>query len=88
MPHIQPPAPGAGLWRVLIFDPTDPTDPRWLLAVIAPGDVRPAAPGAPRGEEPAVMAWLRLRHSLGPNTHLAPMPGALCWRVDEGGLAR
>lgn len=31
---------GTGPWRVLILD-RDPTDPKWVLATITPGDVRP-----------------------------------------------
>ena len=29
-----------GPWQLLILD-RDPTDPKWLVATIAPGDVRP-----------------------------------------------
>jgi hypothetical protein len=36
----DPTTTGTGLWRVLILD-RDPTDPKWVLASIAPGDVRP-----------------------------------------------
>jgi hypothetical protein len=39
MPN-DPTTTGNGPWRLLICD-RDPTDPKWLLATIAPGDVRP-----------------------------------------------
>lgn len=45
MPHDST-TTGRGLWRILVLD-RDHSDPKWLLATIAPGDVRPATgPGA------------------------------------------
>ena len=45
MPHDST-TTGRGPWRLLVLD-RDHTDPKWLLATIAPGDVRPATgPGA------------------------------------------
>ena len=72
----------SGPWMVLIHDPGDGDDPKWLLAVIAgPADVRPAGPG----EEPddLAAAWLRARNGGGPH-RLIPMPHAQCWRIDDG----
>ena len=85
MEPIIPALPGTnGPWRILILD-RDPADPKWILATVAtPGDVRPARPGAAVDEVTA--AWVasaaRLFHPV-----LAPLPGALAWRVDEGGNA-
>ena len=39
MPHDST-TTGRGPWRLLLLD-RDPTDPKWLVATIAPGDVRP-----------------------------------------------
>jgi hypothetical protein len=40
MPN-DPTTTGRGPWRILVLD-RDHTDPKWLVATIAPGDVRPA----------------------------------------------
>jgi hypothetical protein len=76
------PAPGPnGLWRVLILD-RDPADPKWILATVAsPGGVRPARPGATADE--MTTAWVAAAAGLF-RPALIPLPGALCWRVDEG----
>jgi hypothetical protein len=85
---VQPiiPAPGpSGLWRVLILD-RDPADPKWILATVAmPGDVRPARPGATVDEVTA--AWVASAAGLF-HPALTSLPGALCWRVDEGSKQR
>jgi hypothetical protein len=77
-----------GPWRVLIFS-VDPDDPAWLLATVAPGDVRPASPAGLFRDRATVVAWARDRHGLGPSTHLTAMRGALCWRLEDesGGAA-
>jgi hypothetical protein len=85
---VQPiiPAPGPnGPWRVLILD-RDPADPKWILATVAiPADVRPAHPGAMVDEVTA--AWVGSAAGLF-RPALTPLPGALAWRVDEGGQPR
>ncbi len=74
-----------GPWRVLILD-RDPADPKWILTTVAsPGDVRPAYPGATVDEVTA--AWVASAAGLS-RPALTPVPGALCWRVDEGGKQR
>jgi len=85
---VQPiiPAPGPnGPWRVLILD-GDPADPKWILATVAtPDDIWPARPGATVDEVTA--AWVASAAGLF-RPSLTPLPGALCWRVDEGGKQR
>jgi hypothetical protein len=77
---ILPPAPGPGPWRVLVYD-GDPTDPKFILAVVArPADVRPTSPGATVDDLTA--AWVAAASGLH-RPALTPLPGALCWRVDE-----
>jgi hypothetical protein len=80
--HHPEPGPN-GLWRVLILD-RHPADPKWILATVAtPGDVRPARPDTTLDEVTA--AWVASAAGLF-RPALTPLPGALCWRVDEGGL--
>jgi hypothetical protein len=85
---VQPiiPAPGPnGPWRVLILD-RDPADPKWILATIAtPDEIRPARPDATVDEVTA--AWVASAAGLF-RPALTPLPGALAWRVDEGGKPR
>ena len=74
-----------GLWRVLILD-CDPADPKWILATIAtPDEIRPARPDAIVDEVTA--AWVASAAGLF-RPALTPLPGALAWRVDEGGKPR
>jgi hypothetical protein len=88
MSDIIPPPGPAGIWRVLILD-RDPTDPKWVIATIAPGDVLPASPAAPLGyDQGEITAWIRARHGLGPATALVPLVRPLAWRVDEEGQPR
>jgi hypothetical protein len=71
--------------RLLVLDP-DPADPKWILATVAaPGDVRPADPGATVDEVTA--AWVASVAGLS-RLSLTPLPGALAWRVDERGGPR
>lgn len=78
-------APGTRPWRLLVLDP-DPADPKWILATVAtPGDVRPATPGATVDE--VTTQWVASASGLY-RPALTPVPGALCWRVDEGGQPR
>jgi hypothetical protein len=83
---VTHPAPtGNGPWRILVLD-SDPADPKWILATVAtPGDVRPARPGATVDEVTA--AWVASAAGLY-RPALTPLPGALAWRVDEGGDPR
>jgi hypothetical protein len=73
-----------GPWRLLILD-RDPTDPKWILAlVMAPGDVRPAqlGPGGTVAGWEMVTAWVR--GLLGrPYATLTPLTHPDMWRVDE-----
>jgi hypothetical protein len=75
-----------GLWRILLFDPSDPADPRWILAsVVMPSDVRPADTddsGHRYTDWPAVTRWVRAQVGRS-DVSLVPMDRALCWRVDE-----
>jgi hypothetical protein len=84
--HIIP-EPGNGLWRYLLFDPSDPSDPRWLLLTVStPGDVRPADTddaGRRYTDWPAITAWLRATVGRG-ELRLVPLDEhAVIWRVDE-----
>ncbi len=84
MSHPAPPGP-SGPWRILILD-RDPQDPKWIMATVAlPSDVRPAvldAAGTHTGEQ-AAAAWVAAL--TGRAVVLVPIPGAMAWRVDEGG---
>ena len=60
---------GRGPWRILVLD-RDHSDPKWLLATIAPGDVRPAHLDATVDEVTA--AWVASAASL---SRPAPTPG-------------
>jgi hypothetical protein len=72
-------------WRVLILD-REHGDPKWILTTVAtPADVRPARPGATVDE--ATTAWVASAAGLF-HPALTPLPGALCWRVDDGGKQR
>jgi len=84
-PIIPAPPATNGPWRLLIFDP-DPADPKWILATVAtPNDIRPARPCATEDEVTA--AWVASAADLS-RPALTPLPGASCWRVDEGGKPR
>jgi len=64
----------------------DPADPKWILATIAtPDEIRPARPDATVDEVIAV--WVASATGLF-RPALTPLPGALTWRVDEGGKPR
>jgi len=81
----SPTTTGNGPWRILVLD-RDPTDPKWILATVgAPADVWPARPGATVDEMTA--AWVASASGLH-RPALTPLPGALAWRVDEGGNPR
>jgi hypothetical protein len=78
-------------WRILVFDKTDPQDPRWLIATVTlPSDVRPAqaAPGTITGIIPPgrvipaeVVEWVR--HRLGRReVRLTPVRGQ-AWTIEE-----
>ena len=71
-------------WRLLVHaSGRGDGDPKFTLcSVAAPGDVRPAAPGATVDE--VTTQWVAERHGLA-HILLTPLPGASCWRVDEGG---
>jgi hypothetical protein len=71
-------------WRLLVHDPgRGDGDPKFILCTVAaPGDVRPAAPGATVDQVTA--EWVAARHGLA-HIQLTPLRGASCWRVDEGG---
>jgi hypothetical protein len=59
---------------------------KWILATVAtPGDVRPARPDTALDEVTA--AWVASVAGLF-RPALTPLPGALAWRVDEGGDLR
>jgi hypothetical protein len=76
---------GRGPWRLLVLD-RDDTDPKWILAIVAaPGDVRPARPDTTVDEVTA--AWVASAAGLY-RPALTPLPGALAWRIDEGGNPR
>jgi hypothetical protein len=80
MPN-HPTTSRTGPWRILVLD-QDPTDPKWILATVAtPADVRPARPGATVEEVTAT--WVASAAGLF-HPALTSLPGALCWRVDEG----
>ena len=85
---MQPIIPASGTngpWRVLILD-RDLADPKWILATIAtPDEIRPAPPDATVDEVTA--AWVASAAGLF-RPALTPLPGALAWRVDEGGKPR
>jgi hypothetical protein len=74
-------------WRLLVHDPgRGDGDPKFILCTVAaPGDVRPASPGATVDE--VTTQWVAARHGLA-HIQLTPLPGASCWRVDEGGKSR
>jgi hypothetical protein len=72
-------------WRILILD-RERGDPKWILATVAtPGDIRPARPDAIVDEVTA--AWVASAAGLF-DPLLTSLPGALCWRVDEGSKQR
>jgi hypothetical protein len=75
------------LWRLLIHDPgRGDGDPKFILCTVAaPSDVRPAAPSTTVDE--VTTHWVAARHGLA-HIQLIPLPGASCWRVDEGGQSR
>jgi hypothetical protein len=79
MSHLAP-------WRLLVHDPgRGDGDPKFILCpVAAPGDVRPARPLAAVDE--VTTAWVAARHGVA-DIQFTPLPGASCWRVDEGGKA-
>jgi hypothetical protein len=69
----------SGLWRLLVLDCTDRGDPLWLIATVAPGDVRPAGNEQAPGE--LITAWVAARGGLA-HAALTPLRAA-AWRVDE-----
>jgi hypothetical protein len=85
---IQPAAPGNGPWRFVLFDASDPDDPRWvLLSVTTPSDVRPAdvdATGRRYTDWQAVTAWVRAQVGRR-EVSLIPLDldRSQLWRVDE-----
>ena len=74
-----------GPWRVLVLD-RDPEDPKWIIATVTmAADVRPALinpAGCYTGWQ-AVADWAAAM--VGRPVALVPIPGALAWRMDEGG---
>jgi hypothetical protein len=70
-------------WRLLVHDPgRGDGDPKFILCTVAaPGDVRPAAPGATVDE--VTTRWVAARHGLA-HIQLTALPHAAVWRVDEG----
>lgn len=76
-----------GPWRILVFDPSDPADPRWVLATVTmPSDVRPADvddAGHRYTNWPGVTRWVRGQVGRS-DVSLVPLDRALAWRVDEG----
>lgn len=78
----------SGPWRYLLFDGSDPADPKWvLLSVTVPSDVRPAD----RDDRDraitdwrAVTGWLRA--TVGRAVTLVPLDPdrAQLWHVREG----
>ena len=79
------PTPG-GLWRLLLFDSSDPADPRWIItSVTLASDVRPAttADNGRRFTDWAdVTEWVRLQTGEA-KVSLVPVAVA-CWRIDPG----
>jgi hypothetical protein len=70
----------AGPWRLLVFDPTDPGDPRLLIVHVAePGDVRPGGPDL----DPVSRAWVSYR--CGRAVTLETMSGVRAWRIYQEG---
>ena len=83
MPHDST-TTGRGPWRILVLD-RDHSDPKWLLATIAPGDVRPVTniESVTSGAVDEVTArWVAARHGPG-HVALTPLPRAHVWRIDE-----
>ena len=74
-------------WRLLVHDPgRGDGDPKFILCTVAASDdVRPASPLATVDE--VTTQWVAARHGLA-RILLTPLPGASCWRVDEGGKPR
>lgn len=91
MTPIMPAPANGSLWRYVLLDATDPTDPKWVLLTVAmPGDVRPADRDdrdRPVTDWAAVAAWVR--GSIGRSVTLVPLDPdrAQLWRVDEGGTS-
>jgi len=82
----DPTTTGRGPWRLLVLDP-DITDRKWLIATIAPDGVRPAGLADGVGVDEVTAAWVASVAGLS-RPSLTPLPGALAWRVDEGGDPR
>ena len=74
-----------GPWQLLILD-RDPTDPKWLVATIAPGDVRPVT--SPMLVIPDVdevtQAWAASAAGL-QRPAFTRLVHPEVWRIDEGG---
>jgi hypothetical protein len=84
---LRPELTNGGPWRYLMFDPSDPADPKWVvLSVTTPGDVRPAdvdeATGHKYTDWQAVCAWVREQVGRG-DVALFPMDRVLVWKLDE-----
>ncbi len=84
MPN-HPTTTGNGPWRLLILD-RDPTDPKWVLASIAPGDVRPVTDiklVIPDLDE-VTQAWAASASGLR-RPAFTRLVHPEVWRIDEGG---
>ena len=73
-----------GPWRILVLD-RSPDDPKWLVATIAPGDVRPVtsiAPVIPDVDE-VTQAWAATAAGLW-RPAFTRLVHPEVWRIDEG----
>jgi hypothetical protein len=79
MPN-HPTTTHTGPWRILVLD-RNPEDPLWLIATIAPGDVRPAhLAGAVLDE--VTIRWAAGRAGLNVPA-FTRLPHPEVWRIDE-----
>jgi hypothetical protein len=69
-----------GPWRILVLD-RNPEDPVWLIATIAPGDVRPAWAGEMTVDE-VTTRWAATATGLY-RPVFAPLVRPSVWRIDE-----
>ena len=83
MPHDST-TTGRGPWRLLVLD-RDPTDPKWLVVAVAPGDVRPVTSIAsviPDMDE-VTHAWAAAASGLR-RPAFTRLVHPEVWRIDEG----
>jgi hypothetical protein len=76
---------GRGPWQLLILD-RDPTDPKWLVATIVPGDVRPVTNikfVIPDVDE-VTAVWAASAAGVR-RPAFTRLPHPEVWRIDEGG---